>query len=298
MKNKVLIVIISLMSQLSFTQTDFQSEFIKLCKTNDTISQKKLLTRWEKQNSKDAELYTSYFNYYFLKAKKEVITLTTKEPKGEGLILKDSLNKTAGYLGSQIYYDEIDFNKSIAYINKGIAYFPNRLDMRFGKIYVLGLRENWKDFTTEIIKTIEYSNTNNNQWTWTNNKLVENPKDFFLENVQSYIYQLYNTGNDALLKNIREISETILKYYPNSVESLSNISVTYLLNKEYDNALKPLLKAEKLAPKDYIVLGNIAQAYKLKGNKKKAIEYYEKTAKYGNEKNKKFAKEQLRKLKK
>ena len=298
MKYRILIIIISLISQVSFAQTDFQSEFAKLCKINDTISQKKILTKWEKQNPKDAELYTSYFNYYFLKSKKEVIALTTEKPKGEGLILKDSLNQTAGYLGSQIYYDESNFNKSIEYINKGIGYFPNRLDMRFGKIYVYGVTENWKDFTTEIIKTVEYSNTNKNQWTWTNNEPVENPKDFFLGNIQSYVYQLYNTGNDSLLKNMREISETILKYYPNNIESLSNISVTYLLNKEYDKALKPLLRAEKLDPKDYIVLGNIAQAYKLKGDKKKSIEYYKKTAKYGDEKTKKYANEQITELKK
>jgi len=297
MKNKILSIIISLISQICFAQTDFQSEFTKLCETNDTISQKKLLVKWEKQSPKDAELYTSYFNYYFLKSRKEVLALTTNEPNGEALILKDSLNQTAGFLRSQIYYDNTLFKKGIEYINLGIEYFPNRLDMRFGKIYVLGTQENWKEFTDGIIKAVEYSSKNMNKWTWTNNEPVENPKDFFLENVQSYIYQLYNTGNDGLLVNMRQISETILKYYPNNIESLSNISVTYLLNKEYDKALKPLLKAEKINPKDYIVLGNISQAYKLKGNKEMAIKYYEKVLKYGDKKTKNYAKEQIMELK-
>ncbi|HHC80321.1 MAG TPA: tetratricopeptide repeat protein, partial [Flavobacteriia bacterium] len=101
-----------------------------------------------------------------------------------------------------------------------------------------------------------------------------------------------------LLNNMKQISETVLKYYPNNVESLSNISVVYLLNGEYDKGLAPLLKAEKINPKDYIVLGNIAQTYKLKGNKKMSIKYYEKMLKYGDGQTKEFAKEQIANLKK
>ena len=41
------------------------------------------------------------------------------------------------------------------------------------------------------------------------------------------------------------------------------------------------MKAKKINPKDYIVLSNIAQAYKLKGDKNNAIKYYELTVKYG-----------------
>jgi len=119
-----------------------------------------------------------------------------------------------------------------------------------------------------------------------------------LSAVQDYVLQLYNTENDALLDNMKRIAETVLKYYPNHIESLSNLSIVYLLKKEYDKALEPLLKAEKLDNKDYIVLSNIAQAYKLKGDYKKAIEYYEYTLKYGDDAAKKYAKSQIEELKK
>ena len=71
-----------------------------------------------------------------------------------------------------------------------------------------------------------------------------------------------------------------------------------MLQKQYDKALEPLLKAEKLNPKDYIVLNNIAQAYKLKGDTKNAIKYYELTIKYGDEQAKKYAQGQIDELKK
>jgi tetratricopeptide (TPR) repeat protein len=277
---------------------NFQSDFQKYVQTNDTVNQLKVLTDWGKSNPKDPELYTSYFNYHFLKSRQEMISLSTEELEGEGFELKDSLNQTAGYLGSKIYFDKTELQKGIDKINTGIELYPNRLDMRFGKIYIYGQVENWSEFANTIIETVEYSSKNNNKWTWTNNETKENGKDFFLSSLQDYQVQLYNTGNDDLLVNMREIANEILKYYPNHIESLSNLSVTYLLTGEYDKGIEPLLKAEKINPQDYIVLSNIAQGYKLKGDKKKAIEYYEKTIKYGDERAKTFARQQIDELKK
>lgn len=277
---------------------DFQLKFQKCIEIKDTSCQREILTNWEKINPEDPELYTSYFNFHFLKARQEIVTLSKNEPSGEGFELRDSTNKIAGFMGSEIYYAPNEIKNGIDKINIGIKKYPNRLDMRFGKIYVFGQIENWEKFTDEIIKTIEYSVTNQNNWTWTNNKKREGGEEFFLSSIQDYQVQLYDTGKDSLLLNMRKIAQTILDNYPNDVKSLSNLSITYLLLGEFDKGVEPLLKAEKLNPEDFIILANIAHAYKLKGDKDKAIEYYEKTFKYGDENTKQFAKSQIEKLKK
>jgi tetratricopeptide (TPR) repeat protein len=163
---------------------------------------------------------------------------------------------------------------------------------------MFGQIEDYEKFTTEIINTVDYSATNKNKWTWTDSKPVDNPKDYFLSSLQDYQVQLYNTKNDDLLDNMKRIAETVLKYYPDHIESLSNLSIVFMLQKQYDKALEPLLKAEKINSKDYIVLSNIAQAYKLKGDNKNAIKYYELTIKYGDEQAKKYAQGQIDELKK
>jgi tetratricopeptide (TPR) repeat protein len=297
MKRLLKAFLLILIPIISFGQ-DFQIEFQKYCETNDTISQKETLKKWEEVKPNDPELFTSYFNYHFMRARQEVIALTNEEPNGEGFELRDSSNQVAGFLGSQIYFDPIEIQKGIDKIDEGIKNFPNRLDMRFGKIYVLGQIEDWERFAKEIISTVDYSATNQNKWTWTNNEKQEGGIDFFLSSIQDYQVQLYNTGNDSLLLNMRQIANAILTHYPEHIESLSNLSITYLLLGEYDKGIEPLLKAEKINSEDYIVLSNIAQGYKLKGDKNKAIEYYKKTIKFGDEQAIKYAKQQIEELEK
>jgi len=295
MRKIYLLVISTITSANSFCQ-DYQVDFNEYLQDGDTLNQRLILEKWEKDNPKDAELFTSYFNYYFSKSKQEYIALKNEEPKGDSFIISDSLKNTVGYLGGEVHYNLEVLEKGIDKINIGIDLYPNRLDMRFGKIYAFGQIDDWERFTREIIVTVNYSSVNKNQWTWTKNEKMETDIDDFLLSIQDYQLQLYDTGDDNLLINMREIALAILKHYPDHVASLSNISITYMIVGEYDKAIEYLLKAEKLNPEDYIVLSNIAEAYKRKGDKEKAIEYYKKTLLHGDEQAKEYAEHLLKEM--
>jgi len=302
MKKQRTILIFGLI--LFFNQVNgqtFKQQFNDLVSKKDTLGQQSLLEKWEKADSNDPELFVACFNYYVNKSRNEMITLG-QNPKGENVlqIMDQDTNKKepVGFIYGDTYYNPEMLSKGFDWINKGIEKHPNRLDMRFGKIYMFGQIEDYENFTKEIIKAIEYSSINKNEWTWADSKPLDDPKDFLLSSIQSYQIQLYNTENDDLLDNMKRIAEIILKYYPDHIESLSNLSIVYMIQKQYDKALEQLLKAEKLNSKDYIVLNNIAYAYKLKGDKKNAVKYYEMTIKYGDEKAKQYAKEQIKELEK
>ena len=278
----------------------FKQQFSDLVSKKDTVGQQQLLEKWEKADSNDPELFVAYFNFYVIKSKKEMVTLG-QNPKGKDVLQimdQDTTKKEpVAFMYGDTYYEPNLLSKGFDWVSKGIEKHPNRLDMRFGKVYMFGQLEDYEKFTTEIIKTIDYSNENKNKWTWADSKPLDDPKGFMLSSIQDYQLQLYNTENDKMLDNMKRIAETVLKYYPNHIESLSNISIVFLLKKQYDKALEPLLKAEKLNPKDHIVLGNIAQAYKLKDDNKNAIKYYELTLKHGDEQAKKYAQGQIDELK-
>ncbi|QRY60429.1 tetratricopeptide repeat protein [Sphingobacterium siyangense] len=281
-----------------FGQT-FKQQFYEFVSKKDTLGQQQLLDKWVKSDSNDPELYIAYFNYFVKKSVKEVVTLG-QNPEGNDVLQimdKDSSKKEpVAYLYGDTYYDQNILKNGFDYIDKGLSKYPNRLDMRFGKIYLLGQIENYEKFTAEIINTIDYSHVNKNKWTWADNKPLDDPENFMLSSIQDYQLQLYNTENDNLIENMKRIAEAVLKYYPEHIESLSNISIVFMLQKQYDKALDTLLKAEKLNPKDCIVLNNIAQTYKLKGDTINAIKYYKLTIQYGDDKAKNYANGQIEEL--
>jgi tetratricopeptide (TPR) repeat protein len=298
MPRPILVLILLSLGSVVFGQSyheKFQSLFNGGGSDSDKI--RSLLSEWEKTNPDDPELYTSAINFYFSNSKQTETSLSRKQSGKSSLQFTDSTGKVAGYMNSNTMYRPDQLVLAFRYIDMGIEKFPDRLDMRFGKCYVLGQIADYDGFTREIIKAVEYSTTNKNHWLWTDNKKLDNGEKFMLQTVQDYLKQLYDTENDSLLENMKRIGEVTIKYYPTNVEILSSTAVANMLTKNYDTALVYLKLAENLNPKDFIVLNNIAQGYKMKGDKANAIKYYELTEKYGDEEAKQQARKNLRELK-
>jgi tetratricopeptide (TPR) repeat protein len=292
---KLLILLVAAMIAASSYGQNYRESFSKLLTQKDTTGQRLLLQKWETASPDDAELYVAYFNYYYSLSKRNILHLNKEVGSKAQMKLLDSTGATAGFLSESVNYDEAILAKGFEHIDAGINKYPARLDMRFGKTYVLGQLGNYEAFAAEIIRAIDYSKSINHQWTWNNNQKLKDPEEFLLSTVQKYVVQLYNAG-DEQLDRMKSISETVLKYYPDHVESLSNLSIVYSLKNDHDAALACLLKAEKIAPTDFIILNNIANAYDKKGDKENAIRYYELTIKHGDDEAKEFAKQRIKKL--
>ncbi len=148
------------------TAQTFKDQFNDLVSKNDTTGQQQLLQKWEQTDRNDPELFVAYFNYYVNQSINEAITLG-QNPKGENVLQimdEDSTEKEpVGYIYDGTYYTPELLYKGFDWINKGIEKFPDRLDMRFGKIYMFGEIEDYENFTQEIIKTIDYSAINQNK---------------------------------------------------------------------------------------------------------------------------------------
>lgn len=289
----VLAAFISASAQIAPRYQQFQD----LVRFKDTSKMGEFLANWEKAAPKDPELYVAYFNYYFLRARREVVHLD-KIPEGrENLEVQDSTGNPVAYMNGRVTYDLSLLDSGYRYIDKGISLYPDRLDMRFGRIYVLGQTAAYDSFTAHIIRTVEYSRVNRNKWRWSEDKPLANAEKSLLQSVQAYLKQLYDAENDSLLKNIQQIGEVVFKYYRNNVELLSTVGVTWLLTGNYDKGLQYLKMAEKLSPRDFVVVNNLAYGYKLKGDKANALKYYQLIYREGNKEAKEQAAAAIRELK-
>lgn len=293
---KILLLLnFTFLTSMCFGQ-NYKAQFDNLCQSGDTLNQKILLTKWESEDPTNPELFTSYLNYCIQKSELVDLVMQPVQKNRESISQNNDLQIEGNKVTEPVNYQMI-IKKGIDKIDIGIKKYPNRLDMRFDKIYALSLINDWDSFTNEIVKAIQYSQRNKNKWTWTYNVKKENSKDFFLSSIQDYERNLLQTEDKTLFKNIRTIATEILTIYPNHIESLTNISLTYVLSGDYDKGIETLLQAEKIESNNKNILMSIALGYRLKGDKSNSLIYFEKMLKLDDQNSVDFAKQQINLLK-
>ena len=199
-------------------------------------------------------------------------------------------------MNKSVYYNDDDLKQAFYYLDKGLHLYPDRLDMHFGKIHVLGEIEDYQNQFLNIINVIKISKQNKNKWLWSDNKPVKNAQSFMLDNIQSRVYNLIQLGDQASLKNAKTISQALIDYYPESIFGYSNVGVIYMSENKFREALGYLKKAEAIDSKDIVIINNIAFSYAQLNEKDNSRKYYNKLIKYGNFEVKKYAQQKLNEL--
>ena len=259
-------IIIFILSIHIISAQDYQSNFIKQWQAKDTLAQLEVLEAWQQARPNDPELYTAQFNFYFNTSMVERLIMADEPSESDHLVIEDSLGNPVRYMTSEISYKEKKLTKALNVIDQGINKFPERLDMRFGKIHILGITERWKEFKTEILKSIQYSAQINNEWRWTYDEKLEEPQAIFLGTIQDYQYQLHSTMDESNLAHIEDIANEILKYYPDHMESISGLGSVYLVKGEIEKGIEKFHEALELSPNDVIVLLNLAKGHSQKAS--------------------------------
>ena len=276
MSKNVLILIISclLVYPCTFGQS-YRVSFQMALEANDMTKAGEILKAWDFSDANDPELYVAYFNFYTIRSQATNV-----------------LNVSG--------FDTKYSKQALEYITEGIELFPTRFDMRVAKIYMLGALNDYPAYVSEILKMIAYSRKIENSWKEEDFMLVDKPEEMFFGAVLNAQEFLFTKENPALYKDIVRIAEEMLKYYPNHIQSLMNISTIRVKEKNYDKSIELLKKAIGIDPTNSILLYNIASVYNLKGDKDNAKNYFEQTIKHIKEKEEKLkeaAQQQLQALK-
>ena len=79
--------------------------------------------------------------------------------------------------------------------------------------------------------------------------------------VQNYQKILWEDNKTDVM---RRVAETVLRYYPDHVESLNTMAVSYLSEGNWQNAESYLQTARQLAPEDNVVQANLKRWAEMK----------------------------------
>lgn len=253
------------------------------------------LQEWEKLDPHNAEIYIAYFNYYYYISREENLTIDTRVPENDSLaLISPETGEEVAYLHGKDYYDEEKVDLALVYINEGLERYPDRLDMHFGKIFFSGQVSRYEIQVDALIDVLNISSQIDNKWLWENGEELDDGCNFMLENIQTYIFELFNMGNKD--QCVVEISEKIIELYPNTVYPYNNIAAVYVYEGNYQKAIEYFKFAEERHPFDTIVISNIAYLYFLLDDKETSLAYYKKLKEYGDEQDKEFADEQIKTL--
>jgi tetratricopeptide (TPR) repeat protein len=295
MKYKILALLL-IFSAGAFGQ-NFKAQYDGIKEGGDSLLQVSLLQEWEKAEPRNADMYIAFFNFHIKEGQNEFISIDPEPNSPESMEIQDSTGENTYYLNSRIHYDVAQMSKGIDYLSRGLDLYPSRLDMRFGRIYVLGMLQDYEQFSIQIIELLEYGNTIDFKWKWSNHQDLENPEEMMLSSIQDYNEEIWNTMNDSLLTYMSNISVKVLEYFPDNVVNLSNAAVVKLVQKDYKNALPYLKKANSINPSDYVVHSNLAACYKEMGDLANAKVHYNKMIEFGDDRAQQYAREQIESLK-
>ena len=292
MKRRVVLFAVCLCSLMAWGQTDYYAHFQELLDKEDTVGLRAFIPEWEQKAGPSGDTYAAWYNLLVLEGTIADLQLIADTTAVAGLLMRDSLGNIVGTITGEPLYDSEKLGQAYQKIDEGIAKYPDRLDLWFGKAHVQQLQNDDIAALETLKKVIDRSLVNHQQWLWTNDKPTPSaPKDFFFDSLQGYFSYLYDAQSDSVAQALVEYG---LKYYPDNIYLLNDKAVLLTNAKKLDEALNIFLKLYNLAPNDEIVVWNIASLYAEKHDKKQAAIYYKKLLKSKDRRRRKFAKQELK----
>lgn len=283
----------------ALTAQSFAERFADRFSVGDTAAARQVLQQWEASAERPAEFFVAGLNYCFHMARQSLIVLGDNPGDGNGPTFETVDSTGTGhvlFLFEAVRYDTALVRRGIAYVDRGIEAYPLRLDMRFGKIRALGEIGDYGRYVDAIVDAVAASADNACRWLWSDDRPLEDGREFMLSAVQDYVNRLYELGTDEGLDGMDRIASTVLGIYPDHVESLDNAAIVRIVRGRYDEAKPLLMRAERLAPRDMTILANLAELHVRQGDRPAAATYYRRMADCAEGSDRDYALRRLREL--
>jgi tetratricopeptide (TPR) repeat protein len=206
------------------TSINYKSVYLDLLQDNRLDDLFLHLQKWETAENKNPEMYVAWFNYY------------VRFGSSSGIAMGKMDNGQYGIYDQRKYVHENVF-KGISYLDKGLEYSKNRLDMYFGKITALNQIADYQKAGDEVMKLLQLSKEIKNTWLWSDNEIINNGEHFFINSVDDYYRIWLNAGTEISLNQLEKCTIRQIELFPQYVETYNFLSIYYLMNNDFYAAI-------------------------------------------------------------
>lgn len=231
----------------------YSDAFDEAFSRDDIAAQREALQLWQREAPEDVNLFIARYNFYANQAMRQNPDRVVAPLADSGLVA----------------------------IEDGIALYPNRLDLRFGKIYFLGELGRWDAFVDEIDRTLDHSIQIDHQWAFPNvpddmveGLIVEGIVDYMVTMFSSIADTSHLTKADSVMaRRIQGLAKRTVQLFPGDFPSTYMLALSHIMLNENDKAYKYLMRAEKIDSSSVNVLQSLVKVCRLLGKTAQAIEY-------------------------
>ena len=246
MKRFYLVLSIVLLSGTLFAQSrsDLYGRFREAAAGRDEKAFAAVISDWERLYPDDAELYSVRANYHFMLAMQE------------GIVVSDEIY-------GETRYDREKLDLATGTLAKGIAKYPDRLDLRLGKVSMHLNADETGPAVKEVQAALERSVVNKNKWVWTLDESVgDEGMDILRDSVQDYLSALIDAEETGLAE---EMIDTAVRLYPKDAVFLSDKGSLRYFAQDLEGALKWFQQAHDCDPEDQLITNNLSHVKKQLG---------------------------------
>lgn len=225
-------------------------------------------------NKEDPAYYVASANYWWNLAQEP--NLSTKPSEKGDFVLADP--KTGREVGSMSTMGRVNPEipqKAIAVLTEGCRRFPNRVDMSMGLAYMQRAENKQKECAATLQEMLVNAGKNPGELHWKNGEAFKEPPGKFIpELLQGYTAGFYNLETKEGDELCRALCEAIIRTYPDHPYAYNMLAALRGAQKDDKGSIKYLLLAYERAPKDNLILLNLADAYRRTADKAAALKYY------------------------
>ena len=227
-------------------------------------------------NKTDPTYFVASANALWKLASEPNISTKPAEP-GDYALVDAKTGKAAGSISTSGRVNPALQKKAASLLDEAYREFPSRLDIGMGLAHLRRQMNEPSQCATALIQVLTNSQKLADKLQWKDGgPLPEPAADYVPSLMQPYaagFFHLDSKEGDALC---RRLCEKVVQTYPESPYAYNMLAALSDASGDQKAAIKYLLTAHAKAPKDAIVIFNLADMYRTTGDKTNALKYYRK----------------------
>jgi tetratricopeptide (TPR) repeat protein len=257
-------------------QEDYAARYKRLSDQHADAQIEPLLNQWREKKPNDPDAWITSANYYFNQGQ---VMISTKRPDKSDFSLNNAkTGKPAGSISFE--QDETAAKHAAEILQEATTKFPDRLDIWCGLAFIQQESGNFDAELSTLKNMVGYARDHSTELKWLKGeKLPEPPGQFIPKKLHSYGLYYEKKENPEDDKRFSQIAMLGAEQFPNHPYAFNDVALYYSVSGDNAKAREWLEKANKIDPKDTLVMANLGHICSKMGDDRGAQKWYEEVIK-------------------